>query len=62
MAKKKSVVVSKKFSSVSMSIKGAVFEAEGDSEEVNAKLKQWLEETLSPIRQVGEAFKNSLKK
>jgi hypothetical protein len=61
MAKQKTVV-KKSFSSVSMSINGAVFEASGDSAEVQAKLKEWLEQTLSPIRAVGEIARKTLSK
>lgn len=60
MAKKKSAKVGKNFASISMSINGRSFHAEGDKAEVSAKLDQWLAETLVPIRRIGESFRKVL--
>lgn len=58
---KAAVKVTKKISSISMSINGAEFYAEGDSAEVSAKLSKWLEETLAPMRAVRELAEKNFK-
>lgn len=59
--KKTSTKVTKSTSSISMSINGAEFHAEGDSAEVSAKLNKWLEDTLRPIHAVRELAEKTFK-
>jgi len=60
--KKASAKVSKKVSSIRVSINGAIFEASGDAEEVSRKFSEWLEQTLTPMGKVLEICKKELDK
>ena len=64
MAKKRQppAVGKKSFTSISMSIKGASFHAEGDAAEVTAKFNDWLDKTLAPIKAVKEMAEKALGK
>ena len=52
----------KESTSITMSINGACFHAEGDAAEVTAKFNKWLDDTLAPIKAFKDLAEKSLGK